>query len=714
MLITDIEANALLEKVTKFHCGVIYDYSTDEYVSYRPGDFGAYLDALEAEVARGGLIVFHNGHKYDAPALTKLAKLQLNREFHLPRENVIDTLVLSRLIYANLKDTDMGLLRSGKLPGRRFGSHALEAWGYRLGEMKGEYGDDFKRMLEEQGEEYVDGMEWISFNEEMMAYNVQDVVVTKALFEKLIADKHYFPPEIDFTDVGATTFWSESIEAIELEHKAAWLLAKQERNGFPFDTKAIEDLYVELATKRAELLKKLTDTFGTWYSPKGGTEPFRHPVSDKPLYEWKNGPCAGRPIPRVKYPKVGGIFKKPKNKKQREGLEPCELDTREYVAGAPYTPVEHVVFNPSSREHIALKLQEAGWVPTEFTEKGAPKVDDEVLEHVRVDDPEKQACIDLIKEYLMIQKRIGQSAEGDKAWLRYVAEDGKIHGSVNPNGAVTGRATHAFPNLAQIPGVRSPYGEQCRAAFGAEHHLDGITGRPWVQAGIDASGLELRCLAHFMARFDNGEYADTILNGDIHTKNQEAAELPTRDNAKTFIYGFLYGAGDEKIGQIVGAGKKRGKELKEKFLKNTPAIAALRESITQTLVKSSAWVNGEQRVEWKRRWIKGLDGRKVHVRSPHAALNTLLQSAGALICKLWIIKTEEMLIEKGLKHGWDGDFAYMAWVHDEIQVGCRDESIAKIVIDTAQEAMRWVGEHWAFRCLLDTEGKMGPNWAVCH
>ena len=193
-----------------------------------------------------------------------------------------------------------------------------------------------------------------------------------------------------------------------------------------------------------------------------------------------------------------------------------------------------------------------------------------------------------------------------------------------------------------------------------------------------------------------------------------AAELPTRDNAKTFIYGFLYGAGDEKIGQIVGAGKERGKELKKKFLENTPAIAALRESIQQTLVESSQWVAGEQRVKWKRRWIKGLDGRKVHVRSPHAALNTLLQSAGALICKLWIIKTEEMLVEKGLKHGWDGDFAYMAWVHDEIQVGCRTEEIAQVVIETAQEAMRWVGDHWNFRCLLDTEGKMGPNWAVCH
>lgn len=708
MLVTDIEANNLLEKVTQFHCGVIYDYSTDEYVSYRPWDFSAYLDALEAEVARGGLIVFHNGHKYDAPALTKLAKLQLNREFHLPRENVVDTLVLSRLLFANIKDSDMALLRSGKLPGKRFGSHALEAWGYRLGEMKGEYKDDFKKLLEEQGEDYVDGAEWISFNEPMMDYNVQDVVVTKALLEKLLSDKHYFPPEDGCGDNwwmhDAVTFWQYSCEAVWLEHRAAWLLAKQERNGFPFNTKAIEELYVELAGRRSELLQTLTDTFGTWYQPKGGTELFLHPRTGKPLGKY----------PRVKYPKQGAIYKKPKNKAQREGREPCELDTRDYVEGAPYTPVEHVVFNPSSRDHIALKLKEAGWVPTEFTDKGAPKVDDEVLEHVRVEDPEKQRCIDLIKEYLMIQKRIGQAAEGDKAWLRYVQEDGKIHGSVNPNGAVTGRATHSFPNLGQVPGVRSPYGEPCRAAFGAEHHLDGLTGQPWVQAGIDASGLELRCLAHFMSKYDGGAYADVILNGDIHTVNQTAAELPTRDNAKTFIYGFLYGAGDEKIGQIVGAGKERGKELKKKFLENTPAIAALREGIQQTLVESSRWVAGEQKVKWKRRWIKGLDGRKVHVRSPHAALNTLLQSAGALICKLWIVETEELLLKAGLKHGWDGDFAYMAWVHDEIQVACRTTEIAQQVIDIAQQAMRNVGEHFKFRCRLDTEGKMGPNWAVCH
>lgn len=708
MLLSDIETNGLLHNVSQFHCAVTYDYTTDQYIRYRPADFGAYIDALEAEVARGGLIVFHNGHKYDVPVIEKLAKSILGREVSFPKENVLDTLVMSRLIFANIKDTDAGLLRSGKLPGKRFGSHALEAWGYRLGEMKGEYKDDFKKMLDDEGELYTDGAEWLYFNEPMMEYNVQDVVVTKALFEKLVSQMFYFPNENPVDAAEAERFWKGAIEAVKLEHDAAWLLAKMERNGFPIDIRSLETLYADLAGRRGELLVDLTNTFGSWYSPKGGTDAFRHPRTGKPLTKYA----------RVKYPKSGGIFKKPKNKAQREGLAPCELDTRDYVEGAPYTPVQHITFNPSSRDHITRVLKIAGWEPTEFTPSGAPKVDDEVLEHVVVSDPNAQRCIELIKEYLMIQKRIGQVAEGDNAWLRMIADDGRIHGSVNPNGAVTGRATHSFPNVAQVPSVRAKYGDRCRAAFGAEHNLRDGKPDPWIQVGVDASGLELRCLGHFMYRYDEGEYVETILKGDIHTKNQLAAGLPTRDNAKTFIYGFLYGAGAQKIGEIVGKfgeeGKKAGKELINNFLEQTPAIAALREALQMSLVKDSKWVGGEQKVTWKRRWVRGLDGRKVHVRSPHAALNTLLQSAGALICKLWIVETERLLLESGLKHGWDGDFVLMGWIHDEQQLACRTDKIADVVIEVAQKAMRLVGEHFEFRCQLDTEGKTGPNWAVCH
>ncbi|AWD92503.1 DNA polymerase [Pectobacterium phage Jarilo] len=545
MLVTDIEANGLLEKVTQFHCGVIYDYRTDTYTNYRPWDFKAYLEALNAEVARGGLIVFHNGHNYDSPALTKLAKLQLDVDFQLPKENVLDTLVLSRLLHANLKDTDMGLLRSGKLPGRRFGSHALEAWGYRLGEMKGEYKDDFKALLIEQGEEYTDGLEWVAFNEPMMDYNVQDVVVTRKFLEMLLTNRDYFPNDDacvmtyeGYTQIFASRFWECCGESVKIEHDAAWLLSKMERNGFPFDEKSIANAYIEWAAVRSQLTQKLIETFGDWYQHKGGKAVFIAPKSGRPLPHY----------PRVIYPKQGGIYLKPKNKAQREDITLCDLDKREYCEGAPYTPVTHIVFNPGSRDHILRKLLEAGWEPTEKTDSGGWKVDEEVLKDVKVDDPVKQASIKLILDYLTIQKRIGQAVEGDKAWMRYVRADGKVHGSVNPNGAVTGRATHSHPNMGQVPSGHAPYGDVCRAAFGAEHHLDGLTGKPWIQAGIDASGLELRCLAHFMSRFDDGKYADVILNGDIHWTNAIAADLAEdvprdkssaihdgwRDNAKTF------------------------------------------------------------------------------------------------------------------------------------------------------------------------------------
>lgn len=682
MLITDIETNGLLDDVSKFHCAVIYNSETNEYTKYRPSDFESYINDLLKEIKKDGLIVFHNGYKYDVPVIEKLAKLQLNLDVKFPQVNILDTLVLTRLVYANLNDIDAGLTRSGKLAGSLFGSHSLEAWGYRMGEMKGEYKHDFNESLEEQGIEYVQGMEWNTFNEDMMDYNVQDVVVTKKLYEKIISNEYYFT-DISNKELGESEslrFWRGSLPCIELEHKVAWLLAKTERNGYPVDSNKMEKLYGELAARRSDLLLKLVDTFGSWYEPSGGKDYFKHPTTGKP--------CVNKP--KVVYPKVN-----------RKG----------YLKDCPYTPIKHVTFNPSSRQHITKVLLKHGWKPTEFTPNGAPKVDDEILEHVKVDNPEAQACINLISEYLMLQKRIGQISEGNNGWLRMIKKDGRIHGSVNPNGAVTGRATHSNPNIAQVPSVSALYGKECRELFGATYNK---SGEDWYQVGVDASGLELRCLSHFLYPYDNGAYADVVLNGDIHTENQKAAGLPTRNNAKTFIYGFLYGAGASKIGEIVNGTAKEGKELITNFLSKMPAIVSLRDAIQNSLVKSSQWVAGTQRIQWKRKYIKGLDGRKVNIRSPHAALNSVLQSAGAILCKYWIVETERLLLDKGYKHGWDGDFAYMAWVHDEIQVAARTKEIAEDIVKLSQQAMRNTGDYFKFRCQLDTDGKIGKNWADCH
>ena len=630
-VITDIETNGLLDTATKFWCGWVYDSQKDEYKGYT--DLKEYWNAIDWYGCHDYNIVFHNGIRYDLPCLKKLMDDRFSFD---PRDCVIDTLVLSRLIYSNIKDTDVGLMRSGKLPKALYGSHSLKAYGYRMGELKGTYGEQEDA--------------WDKFTPEMYEYNKQDVVVTLKLFKKLMS-KGY------------------PLKAIQLEHDIAWVMAKQERNGFVFDKDSAVKLYADLSAKRQEIYDSLVTEVGTWTVYKG----------DK-------------------------VYKRDNAKK---GIK----------AGVPYPQYEEVTFNPNSRSHIAKVLMDRGWEPTEMTPTGAPKVDENTLQSAM-----NIPLTPKILEYLLINKRIAQLAEGDNAWLKLMKEDEdgyyRIHGSVNPNGAVTGRATHAYPNVAQVPAGRSSYGKECRSLF--------TVPKGWFEAGIDASGLELRCFAHFLYPYDHGEYVNEILNGDIHTHNQKMAGLPTRDNAKTFIYGFLYGAGDAKIGEIVGGSSADGKRLKEKFFQSVPAIKQLRQDIERTLITSSEWVGGVNKVTWRKRVhpdnsnlsithsILGLDRRVIYVRSPHSALNTLLQSAGALICKKWVCLVEENMRKAGYMHGWDGDFCLMAWVHDEVQVACRTKEIAEDCVRIAQESMRQTQEFFKFNCQLDTEGKIGDNWYDCH
>jgi DNA polymerase I-like protein with 3'-5' exonuclease and polymerase domains len=297
-----------------------------------------------------------------------------------------------------------------------------------------------------------------------------------------------------------------------------------------------------------------------------------------------------------------------------------------------------------------------------------------------IDMPEAR----LLQEYLLLNKRIGQLATGKQAWLK-LEENGRLHGRVNHMGAVTSRCTHANPNLGQVPSVGAAYGKECRSLF--------VAPKGYSLLGADASGLELRCLAHYMARYDDGNYANVVLDGDVHTTNQEAAGLPTRSNAKTFIYGFLYGAGDEKIGKIIGKGAKEGKRIKKKFLSQLPALKKLKDAVSQAADD--------------RGYIKGLDGRHTPIRHSHAALNSLLQGCGAILCKTWYVFIADAIKKAGL------DATIVAFVHDEVQLvvkeGQEDETGRLI-----QQCMRDVEHHYGFRCRLDSEYKYGRNWSDTH
>ena len=329
------------------------------------------------------------------------------------------------------------------------------------------------------------------------------------------------------------------------------------------------------------------------------------------------------------------------------------------------------VFNPGSRKQIAERLMSLGWKPRKHTEKGSVIVDEKVLQTVRI--PQAKPIL----RYLLLQKRVAQV----KSWVENVSERGRVHCQVRTNGAITGRMTHSKPNLAQVPRVGTEYGEECRSVWTVE---DGN-----VLLGADASGLELRMLAHFM---DDPTYTKEILSGDIHTANMKAAGLTDRDQAKTFIYAFLYGAGPAKIGAIVGGREREGKRLINSFLKNTPALQKLKDKVSRLAEKE---------------WLPALDGRRLIVRSQHAALNTLLQGAGAIVMKQALIILNRKLIHANM------DARFVANVHDEWQIETTEQD-AETVGHFAVQSIRQAGIRLNLRCPLDGEFKVGLNWASTH
>lgn len=432
-----------------------------------------------------------------------------------------------------------------------------------------------------------------------------------------------------------------SEEAIQLEHDVARIILRQSARGFCFDEEKALLLYRELRKRIGEVEEQLVASFPPWYSRTG----------------------------------THGV---------REGFIPkVNNATHGYTKGAALCQIKLNTFNPGSRDHIGDRLMKVyGWKPKAFGADGKPTVDETTLEGLPY--PE----IQLIIEYLTLGKRIGQLSEGKQALMKLV-KNGRIHGEVNTNGAVTGRMTHNSPNVAQTPANRALYGERFRELYRATPG--------WDLTGADAEGLELRCLAHYMAAWDDGDYARVILEGDVHTSNQIAAGLTSRDDAKTFIYAFLYGAGDEKIGSIVGSGSKRGRQLKAAFLEGLPALKYLLEA-----VKSKAESAGV---------LRGLDGRLIPVRSPHAALNTLLQGAGAVVMKKALVILDDKLQQSGLVPGVDYEF--VANIHDEYQIEHRKEHGERIR-DYAAKSITLAGEHFKFRCRLDGKAVTGTTWADTH
>lgn len=427
-----------------------------------------------------------------------------------------------------------------------------------------------------------------------------------------------------------------SKESIELEQEVSRIISQQERNGWLLDVKKCHLLLSTIKERQNEIKAGILERFLPLPKPVAVVEP--------------------------KYKKDGTLSK--------ANLKFLGDDWENL--GGPVTRLKWVPFNFNSRPMVAERLVRAGWEPTGYTDKGSIIVDEKTLEGVAI--PEAK----LFQEYLMLTKVAGQVTN----WLTYVDEDtSRVHGKVNTIGAVTNRMTHSEPNAAQVTSSKRPYGKECRECWTVPE------GKKLV--GVDASGLELRMLAHYM---NDDEYTKELLSGDVHSANQRAAGLPTRDAAKTFIYAFLYGAGDGKIGSIVGGNREDGARLKKRFLSNTPALKSLRERVDAAS---------------KRGWLKGVDGRRLHVRSQHAALNTLLQGAGAIVMKKALVLLDEYATK------WKIDYKFVGNIHDEIQAEVREDQAEKFGM-LAVSCIEAAGLRLNLRCPLTGEYHIGDNWSETH
>ena len=429
-------------------------------------------------------------------------------------------------------------------------------------------------------------------------------------------------------------------EWVQMEHQVAQILTQQEINGWYFDERGAQEL-------ESTLRRELEET----------TE-----------------------LLRRQFPYVAGALFTPKRDNRAQG----------YVNGAQLQRLKE--FNPTSRDHIAWILKEHfGWKPTQLTPTkiveqkgvqkqigGKPVIDEVILSEIN--SPFSKQCA----RALDLTKKLGMISEGVNAYLKLCTTSKRIHHHCSV-ATITHRCAHRRPNLAQVPSDL-----EFRKLFTASPGM--------MMVGADLAGIELRMLAHYLAKYDGGRYADILLNGDIHQTNADKIGV-SRRQVKTISYAMIYGAGNQRLGASFDASlseeaaKRKGKEIRKAFVDAIPGLSDLLKG-----VKRAA----------KRGHVRALDNRNINVDKGHIALNYLLQGSAAVIAKRWMVLADDKLKAPIFKHTHQ-----LAFIHDELQYETNQESVKDLMFNLEVSAVE-AGEYYKLRIPIAAEAKSGSNWAEVH
>lgn len=503
----------------------------------------------------------------------------------------------------------------------------------------------------------VEHEDWSQFSEGMLHRNQEDVEIGRLVYLQLEEERKAYN-------------WDS---ALKLTTRLFTILQKQEEYGWVVDRDWMIKSIHMLDHWRVRIDKALNDRLPLVLEVEE--------TKEKGVYKY------------VKEPFLRSGAYNASVKKWIENTGLCD------VVWGPFSRIKFRRLSLDKPDEVKDYLLELGWIPAQWNtndagERTSPKLDK--------DDPfdgVEGNLGRLVARYKQCQSR-KSIIEG---WLTVIRPDGRIP-SVVANLAETGRATHR--NIVNVPNGEAFFGKWMRKIF--------IAKEGWVLVGTDSAGCQIRMLA---ARMGDKKYMETVLNGDkdkgtdIHSVNMRAAGLDSRGKAKTFFYGFLFGAGDAKTGRIIKGTAEDGRRLKEQFLEGLPALRDLLDSLTAEWRKNAKKRPGKWgRMEYYDGWVTGLDGRPIFCGSEHAVLVYMLQSDESIMMSAaycWAYK------DLCAKYKWGEDFGIVNWMHDELNVECRPE-IAEDVGKIVAACITKAGQYYKISCRHDGEYAIGVNWFAVH
>lgn len=586
-VVFDIEANGLLKMVDRLWCVGVNSKVYGAFPGWESDIFTA-LDTAD-------VLIGHNIIAYDLPVLKKLHNWDPK-----PHVQIIDTLILSRMLFPGLRD-----------------SHSLDSWGKTLNFAKGEIKD------------------FSYFQHGMLAYCENDVKLTQKVYDVL---QHRIK-ELKISD-----------ETIRTKMEFARVIALQVKSGFTLDVQKAEKLYIDLKEEYNVLTKDIADKF---------------PLV-KDLTQYNKVKSEGRLLNETE---KDYTYITEKTKK---------VTTKVFQLKLP---------NLNSRKQLISWLKSKGWKPTTKTEKGTDKLDGSILSNI--DIPEVQP----LRRMFRVSKLLGMLKDGAEGWLKKVEADGRVRGEVMVNGAVTGRCTHARPNLAQVDKKES----RMREVW--------LPGKHKVLVGVDAKSLEARVLAHYLFPYDKGAYGELVTKGDVHTFNQQMMSLNDRQNAKTINYAMAYGAGNRKLGITVAKDKGIDTSSDRKLISLGKAV---RESVMDNFTGYKQFSNTVKSTLDERKYLISLSGRPLYPKKKFSALNTLIQAGATDIMEKALVDFHEATSDMCGKV-----YNYCCNVHDSIIIECNPE-YAEFLKDRLTKCIQNVTIRYKLHCQMDADSSIGNNWSEVH